>query len=137
MSATIELADRVEIAELFARLARLLDDGRIYDINTVYADDVVVRSPRAELHGIEEVLAFLRTSKVEGEHTQHVNSDVLVTVDGDQVRASASQLVHYFRAGEAPHRSSGLRLAYRVVKTPAGWRFREGQLTLAWSKTSP
>jgi SnoaL-like domain len=137
MSGNIELADRLEIAELFARLARLLDEGRHEDVRLVYAEDVVVRSPRGgELHGIDEVIAFLRRSAVDGEHTQHVNGDVLLNLDGDRVEASANQLVHYYRTGEPPHRRSGLRLAYTVVRTPAGWRFREGRLTLAWVQGS-
>ena len=136
MSERTQTADRVEIAELFARLAGLLDEGRHEDVRTVYADDVVVRSPRGELHGVDEVIAFLRRSRVAGEHTQHINGDVLVSVAGDRAEASASQLVHYYRTGEPPHRRSGLRLAYVAVRTPAGWRFHEGRLTLAWSQAS-
>jgi hypothetical protein len=137
MSGTLDPADRVEIAELFARLARLLDDGRHEDIHTVYAPDVVVHSPRTDLHGIDEVLGFLRRSRVETEHTQHVNGGVLVTVDGARVEASVNQLVHYYHSpGDPPHRSSGLRLTYTVVPTPAGWRVREGWITLAWT-TAP
>jgi len=134
MSEHITLADRVEIAELFARLARILDERRPEDVRTVYAEDVVVRSPRGELHGADAVIAFLQRSQVDGEHTQHLHSDALVSVEGDRVRASANQLVHYFRDGQAPHRRSGLRLSYTVVRTPAGWRFREGSLTLAWAQ---
>jgi hypothetical protein len=134
MSGTVELADRLEIAELFARLARLLDEGRHEDVHTVYAQDVTVHSPRGALHGISDVSAHLRRSRIDGEHTQHVHGDVLVSVNGDRVKASANQLVHYYRTGEPPHRSSGLRLAYTVVRTPAGWRFREGRLTLAWAR---
>jgi hypothetical protein len=134
MSGNLELADRIEIAELFARLARLLDEGRPEDVHTVYAEDVVVRSPRVELHGIDEVVAHLRGSQVEDEHTQHVHGDVLVSMDGDRVLASANQVVYYYRTGEPSDRSSGLRMAYTVVRTPAGWRFREGRLTLAWTR---
>jgi hypothetical protein len=134
MFGNTQIVDRLEIAELFARLARLLDEGRHEDVRTVYADDVVVRSPRGELHGVDEVIAFLRRSRVVGEHTQHVHGDVLVDVDGDRAQASANQLVHYYRTGEPPHRRSGLRLAYAAVRTPAGWRFHEGQLTLAWAQ---
>lgn len=134
MSGSIELTDRLEIAELFARLARLLDDGRHEDVHTVYDRDVVVRSPRGEMRGIDEVLAVLARSRVEGEHTQHVHGDVLVTADGDHIQATANQFVTYYRTGEPPHRRSGLRLAYTVARTPAGWRFREGRVTLAWSE---
>jgi ketosteroid isomerase-like protein len=134
MSGSIDLADRIEIAELFARLARLLDEGRHEDVRTVYAEDVVVRSPRGgELRGADEVIAYLRRSQIQGEHTQHVHGNVLVIMDGDRVVASANQLVYLYRTGQPPHHSSGLRLAYTVTRTPAGWRFREGQLTLAWT----
>jgi hypothetical protein len=78
------------------------------------------------VRSVDEVIAFLRRSQVEGEHTQHVNGDVLVEVDGDGAEASANQLVHYYRTGEPPHRRSGLRLAYTAVRTPAGWRFPRG-----------
>ena len=134
MSERTQTADRVEIAELFARLAGLLDEGRHEDVRTVYADDVVVRSPRGELHGVDEVIAFLRRSRVAGEHTQHIHGDVVVHVDGDRAEASASQVVTYYRDGAAPHRRSGLRLAYSAVRTPAGWRFATGRVALAWSE---
>jgi hypothetical protein len=129
-----EIADRLDIGELFARLARLLDEGRHEDVHTIYAEDVVVRSPRGELHGLDEVIAFLRRSRVAGEHTQHIHGDVLVDVVGDRAQASASQVVHYYRTGKPPHRRSGLRMVYAATRTPAGWRFHEGQLTLAWAE---
>ncbi|MFD5114357.1 nuclear transport factor 2 family protein [Streptomyces sp. NPDC058391] len=120
------------IADLFARLANLLDECRHEDAGTVYHDDVVVRSPRGELHGLDEVTAHLKRSQVEGEHTQHVHGDVLVQVDGDRAKATANQLTYFYRNGEAPHRTSGLRVACTAVRTSAGWRFSESQITLAW-----
>jgi ketosteroid isomerase-like protein len=129
-----QLADRLEVADLFARLAKLLDEHRHEDVRSVYAEDVVVRSPRGELRGADEVAAYLRRSWVEDEHTQHLHGDVLVDVDGDRATASANQLVHYYRAGEPPHRRSGLRLAYTATRTPAGWRFVSGHVTFAWGQ---
>ncbi|WP_308283437.1 nuclear transport factor 2 family protein [Pseudonocardia nigra] len=132
MSAAIRIADRVEIADLFACLVNLLDEGRHDDAHTIYHDDVVVRSPRGELHGLDEVTAHLKRSQVEGEHTQHVHGDVLVHVDGDRAKATANQLVYFYRNGVPPHRTSGLRAACTAVRTPAGWRFSEIYITLAW-----
>ncbi|MFH0177995.1 nuclear transport factor 2 family protein [Streptomyces cacaoi] len=137
MSAAARTADRVEIAELFARLANLLDDCRHDDVATVYHDDVVVRGPNGELRGLDELTALLKRSQVEGEHTQHVHGDVLVHVDGDRATATANQLVYFYRDGEPPHRSSGLRSACTAVLTPAGWRFSEMQITLAWTQGTP
>ncbi|GAA3038214.1 nuclear transport factor 2 family protein [Streptosporangium longisporum] len=135
MSTDTLTADRVEIAGLFTRLAHLLDDARWEDTGTVYTDDVVVRSPRGgELHGIEEIVGYLRGSEVEGERTQHLTTDLLVDVDGDRAAASANSLVYFYRDGRAPHRTSGLRLTCTAVRTPAGWRFRESQITPAWTR---
>jgi hypothetical protein len=128
-----QTADRLDITELFARLSLLLDENRHDDIHTVYTEDVEVRSPRADVHGIDEVTAFLRQSQVVDERTQHNHSNVLVDLDGDEATASANQLVYYFRDGEPPHQTSSVRLTYKAVRTAAGWRFREGRITLAWT----
>ncbi|GAA2437143.1 nuclear transport factor 2 family protein [Streptomyces glaucus] len=134
MTTDTRTADRIEIADLFARLANLLDEQRHDDAHTVYTDDVVAHSPRGELRGLEEVTAHLKRSRVEGEHTQHMHGDVLVRVDGDRAKATANQLVHFYRDGEPPHRTSGLRVACTAVRTPAGWRFSDTRITLAWTQ---
>ena len=138
MPDTLEPADRLEIAELFAHLAQVLDEGQPEDIHRVYAEDIVVRSPRSgELRGIDAVIEFLGQSRTDGaERTQHVHGGVLVTVDGDRVKAEANQLVHYYRQDQPPHRRSGLRLVYSLTRTPQGWRFREGRLTLVWTQAA-
>lgn len=128
-----QTADRLDITDLFARLALLLDENRHDDIHTVYTEDVVAHSPRADLRGIDEVVAFLRQAQVVDERTQHIHGNVLVDLDGDEARASANQLVYYFRDGEPPHQTSSVQLAYKAVRTAAGWRFREARITLAWT----
>jgi hypothetical protein len=138
-----DVSDRVEIAELLARLAHLLDESRrdgarpvdADDVRAVYTDDVTVHSPRGgALRGADAVTDLLRRSRVEGERTQHSNTDVLVDLDGDRAEVSANQFVHFYRDGEPPHRSSGLHLAHTAVRTPAGWRFREAWIVLAWTR---
>ena len=134
MSTDTPIADRIEIADLFTRFARLLDERRWEDADTLYTDDVAVHSPRAgELRGIDKVVGYMRQAEVEGEHTQHITTDLLVNVDGDQAAASANSLVYFYRHGQAPHLTSGLRLACTAVRTPAGWRFRETRIMLAWT----
>ncbi|SDY42932.1 SnoaL-like domain-containing protein [Amycolatopsis xylanica] len=132
---TTLLADRIEIADLFSRLAHLLDGKRWDDAATVFTTDVALHSPRnGELRGLDTVVAFMRQAEVAGESTQHITSDLLVEVDGDQATASANSVVYFFRDGEAPHRTSGLRLACTVVRTSAGWRLAESWTTLAWMR---
>ncbi|MGI5171787.1 nuclear transport factor 2 family protein [Spirillospora sp. CA-253888] len=90
MSTGAPLADRLETVDLFARLALLLDEKRWEDAGTVFADDVVERSPRGdEIRGIDELAGVLRRSEIEGVHAQHITTDLLVDVDGDQAAVSA------------------------------------------------
>jgi 3-phenylpropionate/cinnamic acid dioxygenase small subunit len=129
------IADRLEIADLFTRYASLLDEGRWDDIGTVFADDVVVHSPRGgDLEGIGPVAAFMRQSEVEGQGSQHTTTDLLVNVDGDRASASSNSLVFYYRDGQAPHFTGGLRQSCNLVRTPTGWRIREVRITPAWTR---
>ncbi|MEU9841411.1 nuclear transport factor 2 family protein [Actinomadura sp. NPDC048032] len=133
MSTSAAVADRIEIADLFSRFARLLDEARHEDADTVFTDDVAVRSPRGgEMRGIGTIADFLRRSPVEGEHTQHTTTDLLADVDGDRASVSANSLVHYYRDGRAPHQTTGMRIAGTVARTPEGWRFSEVEIMLAW-----
>ncbi|GAA4256317.1 nuclear transport factor 2 family protein [Dactylosporangium darangshiense] len=135
MSTDTLIADRIEITDLLTRFALLLDEQRWEDAGTVFTDDVTVHSPRGgELRGIDKVVGFMRQSDVEGQHAQHTTTDLLVDIDGDRAAVSANSLVYYYRDGQAPHFTGGLRLAGTVVRTPAGWRFREQRITPAWTR---
>ncbi|ANZ40771.1 DUF4440 domain-containing protein [Lentzea guizhouensis] len=128
-----QTTDRIEIADLFARLAHLLDDKRWNDAHTVFTTDVELHSPRnGELRGLDTVIAHLHRTEAPGEHTQHLTTDLLVELDDDHATTTAHSLVHFYRDGQPPHRTSGLRLHCTVVRTPHGWRLRESRTTLAW-----
>jgi hypothetical protein len=58
----------------------------------------------------------------------------VVDVDVDQAAASANSVVYFFRDGEAPHRTSGLRLACTATRTPDGWRLSESRTKLLWMR---
>ncbi|WP_084959892.1 nuclear transport factor 2 family protein [Thermoactinospora rubra] len=123
------------IADLITRFALLLDEKRWEDAGTVFADDVAVHSPRGgQLHGIDKVVDFMRQSEVEGQDTQHTTTDLLVDVDGDQAAVSANSTVYYYRDGQAPHFTGGLRQHFTAARTPAGWRLREVRITPAWTR---
>lgn len=129
------VSDHLEVTNLFGRLSRLLDDRRYDDVGEVYTNDAVVHSPRGgELKGTAAITEYLRQSRVPSERTQHTSADLLITITGDEARASANQTVHYYREGEPPHKTSSLRVSYTAVRTSAGWRFREADLELAWTR---
>ncbi|MFI2229578.1 nuclear transport factor 2 family protein [Nocardia testacea] len=132
MSTSSLITDRIEITDLFTRFARLLDERRWDDAGTVFADDVEVHSPRIQVRGIDKVVDFMRRGEVEGEHTQHTTTDLLVEVDGDQAAVSSNSIVYYFRDGQPPHQTGGLRQACTVIRTPEGWRISETRIMPAW-----
>ncbi|MGW4330691.1 nuclear transport factor 2 family protein [Nocardia sp. NPDC004573] len=129
------IADRIEIADLFSRFARLLDEQRWEDAGTVFTDDVEVDSPRIRVRGIDKVVDYMRQAEVEGQHTQHTTTDLLVNVDGDQADVSSNSIVYYYRDGQPPHQTGGLRQACVAVRTPAGWRISETRIMPAWIRT--
>lgn len=126
-----ELTDRQEITDLVARLGRWFD-GLGGDPATIYDRDVVARSPRGELNGYDEVLAFVSRAAPDGERAQHFHTDTLVTLDEDRAVVTANQLVQFFQPGQAPHRTSGLQVAYEAVRRADGWRLSSLQIDLAW-----
>lgn len=127
------IADRIEITDLFTRFARLLDEQRWEDADTVFTEDISGHSPRSgEISGLDKLVSHMRQAEVEGEHTQHLTTDLLVDINGDQAAASANSLVYFYRNGRAPHQTSGLRLVCTAVRTPMGWRLRETRIMLAW-----
>ncbi|MGW1347457.1 nuclear transport factor 2 family protein [Kribbella sp. NPDC002412] len=127
------IADRLEIADLFAELARVLDEGTPDELRNVYAKDVVVQSPRGgEIRGIDDVVAFVAAT--DDAKTQHLHGNVVVTVDGDRAEASATQLVFFFREGEAPHHRAGVNARYTAVRTADGWRFDRATITPVWQE---
>lgn len=129
--------DRIEIADLFTRFALLLDEKRWQDVDTVFTRDVTVHSPRGgELRGIDSVVDFMRRGDVEGQRTQHTTTDLSVDLDGDRAAVAANSFVYYYRDGEAPHFTGGLRIASTVVRTSAGWRISEQRITPAWTRES-
>ncbi|OLT25092.1 DUF4440 domain-containing protein [Actinomadura sp. CNU-125] len=131
------ITDRIEIADLLTRFALLLDEKRWDDADTVLAEDVTVHSPRGgELNGLDKVVGFMRQDEVDGDHTQHTTTDLLVDVDDDQATASANSTVYYYRDGRAPHFTGGLRQRYATTRTPAGWRIREVWINPVWTRES-
>lgn len=132
------LPDRLDITDLFARWARLLEEKRWDDAGTVFSDDVLLHTPRvgdSAIHGLADAIAYLHQVSAQGAgRSQHFTTDILIEVDGDTASATANSLVYFFRDGEPAHMSSGLSLTYAAVRTPNGWRFSELTTQHLWTQ---
>jgi ketosteroid isomerase-like protein len=131
-----ELSDRIEILDLVARLGHWLDAGDYTDGSALYTEDAVVLSPRGTAEGLDAIQAHLRRSTPDGEHSQHLTTDVVVELDGDRAEIATNQLVSFYRDGEEPHRLVGLRHRYAAGRGPHGWRLRRAEITPLWFRTA-
>jgi hypothetical protein len=123
--------DRDEIVELVARLGSWLDGGG-GDPAEIYDPEVSVRSPRGETRGLEQVVERVGPRGESDERCQHFHTDALVEVDGDTAVVRANQLVQFYRSAAPPHRTSGLRIEYRLARRADGWRIVDADIALQW-----
>ena len=141
MHAVQQLADRMEMADLVARIGYAQDDRDTGPevLRGLYTEDVVVETVRGTLRGLDSVVTHLARARTGAadERTQHLNTDVRVDLAGDRAEVTVQQLVHFFRPGAAPHRTAGVRCAYRAVRTDAGWRFARAEFAPLWIEGEP
>ena len=138
MTVIQHLIDRQEITDVVHRLGRWLDNrGR--DPATIYSPDVTLNSPRGQTRGIENVLAFARAGHdvSSGERVTHQHTDIVVTIEGDTTRATGHEITRFFRNAEAPWRTSGLWVDYRLRRLAEGWRIATLNIALQWLEGLP
>lgn len=126
------LADRLELADLVARLSYWLDESEYDDPDMFYAAGAVVESPRGRAEGPSEIRDYLRRNSVVGERSHHLTTDVVIGLNGDEASVRANQLVSYYRDGTTPHLTVGLRHSYLAVRTASGWRLQRATITPQW-----
>ena len=124
--------DREAVSDLISRLYRLLDEQRFDELGSVYTEDASLVLPRGELHGLAAVTAKARERAVQYPRMQHLNTDLVVQVDGDVARARGNHLAFHvepsgtrFDAGVVHH--------FEAARTPAGWRLKRVTGDLIWS----
>ncbi|MEH3055296.1 MAG: nuclear transport factor 2 family protein [Patulibacter minatonensis] len=128
------VADRLALAELVSRLGRWLDDPASCVPGSLLAADVTVRSPGGESAGLDRVVAQAERTHA-AVTTQHVMTDVIVDLDGDDARLTANLLVAFLAPGDAslaPSYRSGSRYAFGARRTPAGWRLTRIEVDPVW-----
>ena len=140
------LSDRQAIADLIARLGRMLDDKRFDDAEAILAPEVAVHTPGGLANGREAVVGQARRNHTV--QTQHVITDVLVELEGDRARASANLIVTF--GPDAPdsrltingseltesNLMLGERYRFGAARGPSGWRLTSVEVARVWSSSS-
>lgn len=127
------LADRLELADLVSRLGGWLDDLASAQPADLLAADVTVRSPGGVAHGRDAVVAQA-TRTHDGRATQHLMTDVLAVVDGDEAQVTANLLVVFGAAAgdSAPQWVSGARYRFGARRHGVGWRLASIEVAPVW-----
>ena len=116
------LADRAELADLVARHSLWIDEGRFDETHRLFTDDVVVRSPRGEAHGIQTLVGLVRSGHDQYARTLHSKSNLVIEVDGDTASVRAHDVAVFVLDDKSEAIAAGIH-RYGARRTEDGWRF--------------
>jgi hypothetical protein len=134
-------ADRVAVHDLLVGYFRGFDERRTDDafLRETFTADADWRFPRGEATGIEEIIERRDGTLGLWEQTLHSVSSVLIELDGDRARFTATLLAtHIHRPADpgAPLQIGG-RLSGEAGRSDVGWRLRRLGLDLVWTDGDP
>lgn len=121
------LADRAELADLVARHSLWVDEGRYDETDRLFTDDVVVKSPRGEAHGITELIELVSAHHVYA-RTLHSKSNLVIDVDGETATVRAHDVAVFVINDKTEAVAAGI-LRYGARRTEIGWRFDRLEIT--------
>jgi hypothetical protein len=124
--------DRLAVATLITRLYELLDEQRFDELDSVYADDVVLEFPSGDMHGLAAVTAKARERAAKYPRMQHLNTDLSIDLADDHARIRSNHLAIHFEPSGARF-DAGLVHRFEAARTPVGWRLTRGSADLIWS----
>jgi 3-phenylpropionate/cinnamic acid dioxygenase small subunit len=139
-----EMSDRWEIQDLVFRYAELIDTRDIEGLRDIFSEDVHVDYSAfgGSVGNLEETLAFLRDALTADlfPHTQHLNANVQVTLNGD----TASGRVMCFNPmnmalpdGQSQTFFLGLWYLDQYRRTAQGWRICRREEVKSWVFNTP
>lgn len=116
-----ELADRAELADLVARHSLWIDEG-YGDTDRLFTEDVVVRSPLGEAHGIGPLIELARSGHDRYDRTLHSKSNLVIEVDGETATVRAHDIAVYVIDDKTEAVAAAVH-RYGARRTEDGWRF--------------
>ena len=123
-----ELADRAALADLVARHSLWIDEGRYGETGRLFTEDVVVKSPRGEAHGIEALLGLVRSGHDTYARTLHNKCNLVIEVDGETATVRAHDIAVFVIDDKTEAVAAGFH-RYGARRTEDGWRFDRLEVT--------
>ncbi|MDH2425890.1 nuclear transport factor 2 family protein [Sphaerisporangium sp. TRM90804] len=121
------LADRAELADLVARHSLWVDERRHDETDRLFTEDVVVKSPRGQAHGIRELNELVSAHRVYA-RTLHNKCNLVIEVDGETATVRAHDVAVFVIDDKTEALAAGIH-RYRARRTEDGWRFDRLEIT--------
>ena len=139
-----ELSDRFELQDLIYRYAELVDAKQFDELRNVFCADAHIdySAMGGAVGNLEETIAFLKAA-VTSElfpHTQHLNANVQVTVDGDTGEGRVmcfNPMEVTLPEGEKQVFFLGLWYLDEYRRTTEGWRISRREEEKSWVFNTP
>jgi SnoaL-like protein len=128
------LADHLELERTVWTLGRCLDERDFDGLRQLFtADATVATGETASGHDALVEQARHRHSRDDG--IQHIVSNLIIDLDGDQATGRANMLAAFARTGPADPAPFLVGEVYRLAfrRTPQGWRITSLASTPTWS----
>jgi hypothetical protein len=137
----VSAADRVAVHDLLVGYFCGFDERRTDDafVRETFTADAYWCFPRGDATGIEEIIERRDGTLGLWKQTLHSVSSVLIELDDDRARFTATLLATHIHRDDDPGAplQIGGRLTGEAARSDAGWRLRRLGLDLAWTDGDP
>ncbi len=140
-----ELADRAEISDVIYRYSTGVD-SKDFDLfrtcftDPVNADFTSTGAPAPRVFPLDTWVRVVQKTVSPFRVTQHYNSNVTITVNGDEASAIVYLKARHLRADDPEGKTFwdvGGYYTDRLVRTPQGWKIASVKFTQTWSEGQP
>jgi len=135
-----QLLDEKSIINVCVRYATAIDDRDWARLGSCFLPDAVgIYHADRPLHGVEAIVAAIRTAVTPLSRTQHLVATFTVDVQGDDASSSCYLHAQHVREGLTGGDTYVIagRYADRFARTEDGWRIRERRLDRWWTDGNP
>jgi hypothetical protein len=125
---TTPIEDKEAIRELLSEYCFRMDDLRFAELGALFTEDGDWIAPYARARGPTEIAALMARNIPADPKRKHFIMNSLIRLDGDRASARTSYLVVLQATGAGLVPSVAGTYEDVLVRTTAGWRFRERRL---------
>lgn len=136
-----ELSDRFEIQDLLYQYADIVDQKNFDQLREVFTTDahIDLTAYGGSVGDLEYTISYLKQTMIERIHTQHLNANIQITVEGDHAlgRVVCFNPQQCKKAQQNQVFLLGLWYVDQYVRTTKGWRIKERLQQKSWTFETP